>query len=71
MKKCVRGNSMYLRIILLISSIFNSGLILRHLYLCMDDGEYFNIIIIFSFMTLIFSFINFISYLKNTKNKGE
>ena len=63
---------MYLRVILLISSAFNLGLILRHLYLCMDDGEYFNSIIIFSFMILIFSFINFISYFKeNTKNKGE
>lgn len=63
---------MYLRITLLISSAFNLGLILRHLYSCMDDGESFYSIILISFMTLIFSYINFINWFKeNYKNKGE
>lgn len=64
---------MYLRIILLISSAFNLGLILKSMrHWCCDGGEYFNYIIALSFILVVFSFINFISWFKeNTKNKGE
>jgi hypothetical protein len=64
---------MYLRIILLVSAIFNLGIILKSIeHWCCDGGEYFNQILILSFGLVIFSFINLILYfVENSKSNRK
>lgn len=67
---------MYIRIILMLSAVFNFGLILKSMkHWCCDGGEYCNSIIILSFMITVLSFINFVLWFKTNhdqhKGKGE
>lgn len=61
---------MYLRIVLLLSSAFNLGLILKNATK-LKGLDYYEYIIVLSFMILIFSFINFVHWFKGNYNKGE